>query len=912
MMNTLPRPTRPEPLKRARLSIVVVLIAVLVAVVTVLLSSYAALVYRHESDAARERLQSELDATADRLAVSLALPMSNIDTLQLQSVVKGNLSKPDLLAAEVITSDRRFILVRDAQGSVVESQTPPAEDGLIVEERDVLHAGEPIGRVRVYASLCFVEQALDAWRNSVLTIILGLDAAIVLSLAGLLWWFLLRPLQALEHFAAAVKAGESPPPPSQTYFIGELGALRDSISEVIEMLDGRYRALRDSEERLQLATQAASIGVWDWDVVNDDLWDEQVRAFYGFPKGDLSGQIARWFEMLVPEDKERGKALLEAALSSEQALNIEFTIRREDGSTRVIKGMAATTRDESGRPLRMAGVNIDITEQRIAEEEIRSLNAELERRVEERTAQLVTAIDEVVQARDLAESVTRAKSEFLANMSHEIRTPMNAVLGMTELALRGDLAPEQRSYLMKAKSAADSLLNVLNDILDFSKIEAGKLEIEHRAFALTEVLQKIPMLLGPSAEDKDLPLTFDVAPTVPPWLVGDPLRLEQVLINLYTNAVKFTERGEIVMTVEPAGAPDENGRVVLRFTVRDTGIGMTLEQVAGLFQPFSQLDASTTRKYGGTGLGLAICRRIVGLMGGEIGVTSRPGLGSEFHFTAAFGVGVAPAAGDPRELPGHDEATRFAALKGRRVLLVEDNEMNQIVASELLGTTCGMDVTVASKGLDALALLKSTSFDVVLMDVQMPEMDGYEVTRCVRSEPSLKDLPVIAMTAHAMARDRELCAAAGMNDFVSKPFEPQVLFSVVSKWLKASDTDSPEVPAADAITSGVSIELGLSRCLGKTELYEKIVRRYLTSRAQMPEEIQAALEAGDRESAMRIAHSLISTAGIIGATGLSQASRALQIAIESGEVERARALLAVLAAEHGLVCVALDEYLSRP
>ena len=897
---------------RRRLSFAVVLIAVLVAVVTVVLGSFATLAYRHEAREHYERLQGDLASAADQMAVALALPMWNIDNAQLRSIVGSGMNDQDMYAIEAKANDQHYLLVRDAQWRAVEGKAVPAAEDLVVQERTVQHNGETIGQVRLYASPRFVVQDLEGWRNSALLFIVALDIGLVLSLAAMLWWFMLRPIKALEHYAAAVEAGGSPAAPERVLFFGELESLRDSISQMIEMLNSRYHALRDSEERLKLATQSASIGVWDWNVVTGDLsLDDELQRIYGMEPGEFSGRVDKWFELLEPEAAQKLWAEVQQTFDTHQPFDTEFEFPRPDGDVRILACGGTVTRDASGRPVRMVGANFDITEMRKAERALSQLNAELEQRVEERTGQLMTAIDEVSRARDLAESATRAKSEFLANMSHEIRTPMNAVMGMTELALRGDLAPKQRDYLTKAKSAAESLLGVLNDILDFSKIEAGKLDMEHRAFALKDVLQQVVNLVGLRAQERGLRLQFSVDAQTPARLVGDPLRLEQVLVNLCTNAVKFTEQGAVRLTVEPVTPPPDTGSTVLRFSVQDSGIGMTPEQLAGLFQPFNQLDSSTTRKYGGTGLGLAICKRLVELMGGQISATSEPGRGSTFHFTAAFGMAEASAAEAPAELRRADDSASFAALRGRHVLLVEDNELNQIVASELLRDACGMQVTVAASGPQALTLLAGTAFDIVLMDVQMPDMDGYEVTRRLRSDPAHAGLPIIAMTAHALARDREKCTTAGMNDFVPKPFDPQELFGVLNKWLQGPSTPVDVAPRDSEPAVGVSVEAGLKSCLGKADLYEKIVRRYLTTRTQMPEEIRAALQADDRATAARIAHSLISTAGIIGAMAMSATARDLQRAIEADDAPRTAHLLGQIALQHTAACADLEAYLSR-
>ncbi|HEY8976206.1 MAG TPA: response regulator [Burkholderiaceae bacterium] len=666
-------------------------------------------------------------------------------------------------------------------------------------------------------------------------------------------------------------------------------------------------------------------------------------------------------------------------------------------------------------------------------------------------ARLASAVDTVEgQRHDLesalveARSATRAKSEFLANMSHEIRTPMNAILGMTDLALRTELTDKQRGYLGQARAAAEALLLVIDDILDFSKIEAGRLVLESRDFSLDEVFDRVTALIGLKAQRKGLELLLKTSPEVPPVLVGDPMRLLQVLVNLCSNAVKFTDKGEIVVVTVRSVASQADS-VLLRFDVKDTGIGLAPAQIEDLFRPFSQVDASSTRVHGGAGLGLAICRKLVGLMDGEIGVESAPGLGSDFHFTARFRVGNPtqaarlPQAGAHRDLrilvvddsansreilndllvllgyapvveasgaaglaelrraagvgrpyqlvlldwrmPGLDgfdvmrmlredplpgpapaillvtaygdeaivrEAARQGvagclakpvgastlldaingacgpqrggpapapaaapargaaprarapeALRGRRVLLVEDNELNRFVATELLCDVAGMDVTLAGNGHEALAQLREARFDLVLMDIQMPGMDGLQCTRLIRADQAFAKLPVIAMTAHAMAGDRDKSTAAGMNDHVNKPFEPAQLFEVMLRWLTPAGPVGVAAPVAERPPASgpvVDFELGLRRCLGRPELYHKILARYLKQRETSGNEIRAALDAGELEVGARIAHTLVSTASMLGAPALAALARELHDAVDLGLPERWRALLGRLEA----------------
>jgi signal transduction histidine kinase/DNA-binding response OmpR family regulator len=582
--------------------------------------------------------------------------------------------------------------------------------------------------------------------------------------------------------------------------------------------------------------------------------------------------------------------------------------------TLLIMALALTVSMQSqlmSRTLRQQNelLKTEIAQRRLAETEIQHHRDNLQALVEQRTAELK-------QARDAAEAASRAKSEFLANMSHEIRTPMNAIIGMTHLALQTDPAPKQRGFLGKIDTAAKSLLGIISDVLDLSKIEAGKIEIENTAFELDSVLNDVATMIGIRAHEKGLEFLLDTDPNLPSSLVGDPMRIGQVLTNLCSNAVKFTERGQITLAASLQEVRDR--RVVLLFSVRDTGIGLTPEQQALLFQPFTQADASTTRRYGGTGLGLSISRRLVELMGGQICVESEPGRGSSFTVTIACGretrtaprpaqkiaglsgkrvlvvddsedyralarvrleelslrpslalnghAGIealveAERAGDPFDLvmldwkmPGMDgfdaaerirsdprlkakpwmllvtairdpefealayesgfdavlhkpltriglleavqqlasvapeaEAKREAvaaaeALRGRRILLVEDDEVNREVAIGILEPT-GAEITVAANGEKALEMIRPGRFDAVLMDMQMPVMDGMEATRRLRRDPALRDLPIIAMTANVMAGDRERLLEAGMNDFIGKPVRVSTLYTTLAKWV---------------------------------------------------------------------------------------------------------------------------------
>lgn len=630
------------------------------------------------------------------------------------------------------------------------------------------------------------------------------------------------------------------------------------------------------------------------------------------------------------------------------------------------------------------------------------------------------AEEQLHAAKEAAEAATKAKSDFLANMSHEIRTPMNAIIGLSYLALKTSLSAKQRDYLNKIHNAGTSLLAVINDILDFSKIEAGKLDIETTDFKLDDVINSVTTVTAQKAQEKGLELLAEVPGTVPQFLLGDPLRLGQILTNLINNAVKFTEHGEIRLKAELLERTGD--KCELRFSVKDSGMGMTKEQSAKLFQPFTQADTSTTRKHGGTGLGLTICRRLVELMGGQIWLESEPGRGSVFSFTVRLGIGeqkgagrIVPEklrnlaalvvddnsaardiiqdalrdiarrvdtansgpeavsaikhmdAGQPYDvvfmdwrMPGMDglQAARiiksdetlthppaivlvtafgreevreeaehlhldgfllkpvtksmlvdalvsiFAAsaddtgaagveigadssrLLGLRVLLTEDNEINQQIAVELLEGV-GAKVDVANHGGEAVEkLFQGAQYDVVLMDIQMPEMDGYQATAKIRSDSRFAQLPIIAMTAHATTEERQRCLDAGMNNHVAKPIDPVLLYETLGKYFKpgeiapaaaapqpaqAQDRKQIEIPSIE----GLDTKDGLVRVAGNQALYMKLLRQFLEQEAT-PARIAEALTGGDWPLAERLAHTVKGVSGSLGAGTVQQAAAALE------------------------------------
>ncbi|MFP5391732.1 MAG: ATP-binding protein [Gammaproteobacteria bacterium] len=566
-----------------------------------------------------------------------------------------------------------------------------------------------------------------------------------------------------------------------------LALMRDSVADQVEHAPVGFLCL-DMDGRIGTLNQI----MLDWT---------------GLPRAELEG---RRFQDLIGigarmfyETRHLPALLLQGRVSE-----VAFELRGRDGATVPVLVNAVLRRDAEGQPHMIQMSVFNASERRGYERELLQAKrlaeqaaVTLEERVRERTRELASALEQ-------AEAAVQVKNQFLANMSHEIRTPLNCVLGMTHLALDEAVSPAQRDYLGKVAQAGQQVLTIVSEILDFCKLDAGKLQIEQVALDPRRVIEDTVSGYAGLAADKGLALHVTVAPDMPAQVMGDPLRIAQIVSNYIGNAIKFTERGQVSVQARVLEQGRDGHRI--RIEVQDSGIGLSPEQQRGLFQAFHQADNSTTRKYGGTGLGLAICRQLADMMGGAVGVISG-GAGSLFWFEVRLGRMAQVAPGEAPAATRIDLAGEaHAHLAGAHVLLAEDNPLNQELARILL-ERAGARVSVAHNGMEALVALSDGCFDCVLMDVQMPVMDGLTATRHIRADASLRTLPVIAMTANAFASNRDECLASGMNDFLVKPIEPALFYRTLTRWI---DTRAGEPEAAPARPADVRLALEQSEASG--------------------------------------------------------------------------------------------------
>lgn len=556
----------------------------------------------------------------------------------------------------------------------------------------------------------------------------------------------------------------------------EFNRLITAFNKMLNTIQNREHDLLESEERFSLAMRGANDGLWDWNMLtNEAYFSPRWKQMLGYNESELDNQFKSWEKLIHNDDAEFVHDSINNCINNNtQSLDIEFRMIHKNGHIINIHTRGFISKNKLGNPERMVGTNIDITARKKYESQLHELNSNLEKRVNNRTEELHKLNKELLLALNEAEKANQAKSNFLTNMSHEIRTPMNGIIGLAELTLRTDLNKKQREYQESLKRSADTLMYILNDILDFSKIESGKLDIQSNSFNIRYEIENTVSFYSHNADSKNIKLDLHIDPTVPEFVIGDQFRLNQILSNLISNGIKFTDEGSVNVNVVNNSQVD-----YLEFEIVDTGIGISEEIQSELFDSFTQADNSTSRKYGGTGLGLSISKRLIKMMKGNIKLDSNTGEGSKLTFTLFLPTdNLTEMTTENPETSESEHSFTSKKLLGLKTLIVEDVVINQMIAREFF-TQAGLAVSVANNGIEAVEMAMNNHYELILMDIQMPEMDGYEATRLIRRMSEYKDTPIIAMTANAMNTDKDQSIKSGMDGHISKPLDTDNVIAVI-------------------------------------------------------------------------------------------------------------------------------------
>ena len=836
----------------------------LVVVVTGVLISFGIIgayrLYQAKKSITQEMIQSGQERAA-LVAESVSNLILGYDYSNLESLAGRIVQFQDIDAIEIINVNGKVMTSKKSRGFV------PGMDSLIISS-PVLFSGKQIGRVEISLSLKRLDNTLwETYRNVIIALsffALFFSALIYASVSYLVVNPVLRLGKAADQLALGNFDAMLPAP--STDELGSLVHAFSSMRKSRKLSEARMMAIFDNapDAFIQLDENGMILN-----------WNDNASQIFGYTKNEVIGKP---FDMATPDRA--------------NTLNIEYRGFQDQADDYQVGGLSREVigkrKDGSRFPLEIRAGEVEFE----GETNFIISARDITRRKESET--------ELLEAISDAEAANAAKSAFLSNMSHEIRTPMNSIIGMTGLALKSQLDPKQRDYMIKVEYSAKHLLSLINDILDFSKIELNKLELEKVSFRLESVFESILVQFADNAKEKGLRLLVDMDHELSVPLLGDTLRLTQVLLNYTSNAVKFTSQGEIKVSARKFESYDD--AYLIRFEVQDTGIGISEKDIGTLFQVFHQADASTTREFGGSGLGLAISKQLVELMGGAVGVSSQLGKGSTFWFTVRLGKGERLAAESQSNQLDREN------FQGASILLVEDNIFNQQVAQEIL-EGFGASVSIANNGLEAVNTLLNQRFDCVLMDVQMPVMDGLEATRQIRANPLLAGTHIVAMTANAGAEDRARCFAAGMDKFISKPVFADKLYIAISECLSGKRTsakvnsESSQAETSPLLNGHVKVlpkannsdvlDLSvLGKLIGNDPVkIKKFAFKFLESAQQGLEEISVALQKENLVELGALGHRNKSPARTVGALGYADLCLSLEKFKGGGDVEQARIIV---------------------